>query len=136
MHILTAFYGGVLLLALMACGLFWVVAPKLAREIGQRLIISLLLFTATIFVWPTAASGVLMGSLELIFSFILFLSSVLYLIHPPLVRGALAYLGGGFVLSILFCLGLIALGLAHSGLMLLLIAGVAIGGIWLKQKEP
>src|SRR5437016_1589088 len=82
MAALNSFYGSILFLAIMTCGLVWMFSPTAGREIAKRAGYSLLLFTAANLLRPDPNSDLFIDVLQLVISFVLWIAGVFCLISP------------------------------------------------------
>src|SRR5437899_3312610 len=94
---LTSLYGQVLLLVVIVCGLVWMVAPDVGRQIASRGVLSLLLFIGGSMLAAAPRHSLFLGTAQLVLAFVLILASLLCLIDLP---RAAALLGTGVVLGL------------------------------------
>jgi hypothetical protein len=91
---LASFFGQILLLVIIACGLLYLISPQAGRELAKRGGISLLLFFGCLICLPGSDAGALWAAVRWLAGLALGLSALLYLAKPEqagdLVRGAVS----------------------------------------------
>ena len=133
MFLLNSFFGLVAILAVMACGLSFLLAPDFGREIIRRLVVSIVLFaiTGVLVTWPAGAS--FLGALRLLLAFVCFGASVLYLLSPGTVEVAFFEVGKLAMCSILLFVAVLYLW--NSNRLMLVIGAAGLGAVALFARS-
>jgi hypothetical protein len=128
MRLVTSFYGAVLALAIIVCAFLPFFSLALAREGLKRVAISVVLFVAAGMLQPDQSGGLLIGSVRLALSFALFLSSLVYLFEPSILRQLVRHFGLTFGVIVIAGLGLEVVRSSPSGDLILVLLGVVVSG--------
>ena len=133
MQILHSFFGLIFTVGIIVCGLKWMLSADRGLDILQRLCLSLLLFSAATMFVPNPGTNLIVGGLQIVTAFTLFLAAALALVNLHGTAGTGCSVGAIVFMVLIVMVGIrLLLQVAPSGVLVL--AGVVIFAIYVASR--
>src|SRR5436309_2194648 len=93
MQVLSSFYGSAITLAVIACGLAWIVSADIGREIAKRCGVLILLFSLGNVFWPPAGVDFFEATMRILPAIGALVGALVWLIDPRSAAELLRWFG-------------------------------------------
>jgi len=125
MQFLESFFGVLVLIGIIACGLAWMFSAHHGMCIAKRIGLSVLMFVIGTILVPTPGTNLLIGAVQIVFSFALALVAIIGLVSSHAIDGFLRIVVWlGSVALLVICVS--QLWATRSGGILLVIGGLGL----------